>query len=198
MIVLTKLHNENLRRIKVVYILTLYKNIAEVIFCFFVKKEYFMKTVVCLLRGINVGGNNQIDMKTLKHKLEDKGLVNVKTYINSGNIIFDSPSIELEQMIHDTIMEVFHLDINVLILDKETFISIASKIPLHYENNQLLKADCMFYLKGVTKQMVDEMKIQLELMSLSLWNMHLSHLSLSQTTTKANSIKSLVYPFINI
>lgn len=117
-----------------------------------------MKTVVCLLRGINVGGNNQIDMKTLKNKLEDKGLVNVKTYINSGNIIFDSPSIELEQMIHDTIMEVFRLDINVLILDKETFISIASKIPEHYENNQLLKADCMFYLKGVTKQMVDEMK----------------------------------------
>jgi uncharacterized protein (DUF1697 family) len=38
-----------------------------------------MKTVVCLLRGINVGGNNQIDMKTLKNKLEDKGLVNVKT-----------------------------------------------------------------------------------------------------------------------
>ena len=43
---------------------------------------------IALLRGINVGGNNKIDMKLLKLTFERVGMKSVKTYINSGNIIF--------------------------------------------------------------------------------------------------------------
>lgn len=45
---------------------------------------------VLLLRGINVGGKNRVDMKELKAKLSEAGFANVVTYINSGNIFFDS------------------------------------------------------------------------------------------------------------
>lgn len=41
-----------------------------------------------LLRGINVGGKNKVDMKILKKSFEQAGMKNVVTYINSGNIIF--------------------------------------------------------------------------------------------------------------
>lgn len=43
---------------------------------------------IALLRGINVGGNNKIEMKKLKQTFEHAGMGHVTTYINSGNIIF--------------------------------------------------------------------------------------------------------------
>jgi uncharacterized protein (DUF1697 family) len=43
-----------------------------------------------LLRGINVGGNNIIKMADLKNAVQDCGFTNVSTYIQSGNLIFES------------------------------------------------------------------------------------------------------------
>ena len=45
---------------------------------------------VALLRGINVGGNNKVSMTELKTCLEEAGFENVSTYINSGNVLFES------------------------------------------------------------------------------------------------------------
>ncbi len=45
---------------------------------------------VAFLRGINVGGNNVIKMDKLKAGFESLGFKNVKTFIQSGNVIFDS------------------------------------------------------------------------------------------------------------
>jgi uncharacterized protein (DUF1697 family) len=47
-------------------------------------------TYVALLRGINVGGNNKVEMKKLKTTFETLGFTSVVTYINSGNIIFNT------------------------------------------------------------------------------------------------------------
>lgn len=47
-----------------------------------------MNTYIALFRGINVGGNNVLPMKELVSMLENIGLVNVRTYIQSGNAIF--------------------------------------------------------------------------------------------------------------
>ena len=43
-----------------------------------------------LLRGINVGGKNKVSMAELKDKISNVGYKNVISYINSGNIIFDT------------------------------------------------------------------------------------------------------------
>lgn len=43
---------------------------------------------VALLRGINVGGKNKIEMKQLKETFLRIGLESVVTYINSGNVVF--------------------------------------------------------------------------------------------------------------
>jgi uncharacterized protein (DUF1697 family) len=45
---------------------------------------------VALLRGINVGGNNMVSMKSLKESFERMGFDDVSTYINSGNVLFRS------------------------------------------------------------------------------------------------------------
>jgi len=45
---------------------------------------------VALLRGINVTGKNMIKMETLRDTFTALGFKNIKSYINSGNLIFDT------------------------------------------------------------------------------------------------------------
>ena len=49
-----------------------------------------MKTCIILFRGINIGGKHILPMKELAPLLEKLGLVNVRTYIQSGNVVFQS------------------------------------------------------------------------------------------------------------
>ena len=48
-----------------------------------------MKTWIALLRGINVGGKNIVPMKDLRDLLESNGYQNVRTYIQSGNVVYN-------------------------------------------------------------------------------------------------------------
>ena len=57
-----------------------------------------MKTCVALFRGINVGGKNLLPMKVLVAILEDLGLRGVKTYIQSGNSVFQGPDQDLSRL----------------------------------------------------------------------------------------------------
>lgn len=77
-----------------------------------------MKTYIALLRGINVSGQKKIKMADLKQTLENSGLQNVKTYIQSGNIVFDSEITEtdvLQDKIHNTILNDFTFEVPVLV-----------------------------------------------------------------------------------
>jgi len=47
-----------------------------------------MSAVICLLRGVNVVGNHKIKMEELRNLCETNGLLNVTTYIQSGNVVF--------------------------------------------------------------------------------------------------------------
>ena len=49
-----------------------------------------MKTWIALFRGINVGGNNILPTAALKRDLEALNFANVRTYIQSGNVVFES------------------------------------------------------------------------------------------------------------
>ena len=49
-----------------------------------------MAIYIALLRGINVGGKNKITMTELKRMFESIGLSRIETYIQSGNVIFES------------------------------------------------------------------------------------------------------------
>lgn len=51
-----------------------------------------MNTWIALFRGINVGGNNLLPMKSLSSLIEDLGGSNVQTYIQSGNVVFRAAS----------------------------------------------------------------------------------------------------------
>jgi len=49
-----------------------------------------MTTYIALLRGINVSGQNKIRTEVLRHLVEELGLQKVQTYVQSGNVLFES------------------------------------------------------------------------------------------------------------
>ena len=51
---------------------------------------WLMTIYIALLRGVNVGGKNRIKMAELRRTLEELGLCQVQTYIQSGNVLFQS------------------------------------------------------------------------------------------------------------
>ena len=73
---------------------------------------------VALLRGINVSGKNMIKMETLRATFESFGFKSVKSYINSGNLAFDTAKTDdtkLAKKIHDAIQKEFGFNISVMV-----------------------------------------------------------------------------------
>ena len=76
-----------------------------------------MNTYIAFLRGINVGGHKKILMQDLRNLLS-KHFKDVKTYIQSGNVIFKSleeDKNKLENIIKNLILKQFKFDITVLV-----------------------------------------------------------------------------------
>ena len=57
-----------------------------------------MKTYIALFRGINVGGNHMLPMKELKLVLERHDCLDVRTYIQSGNVVFRSATSDVGRL----------------------------------------------------------------------------------------------------
>ncbi len=77
-----------------------------------------MQKYAAFLRGINVGGNKKVPMAELKKVLEKTGLLNVKTILASGNVIFESDSVsidELQTKISSAIEKAFKFPVPVLL-----------------------------------------------------------------------------------
>lgn len=76
-----------------------------------------MTTFIALLRGINVGGHKRIKMADLKGIFENIGFSRVQTYIQSGNVLFETEDDAdfLSPRIEQEIQKVFGLDVPVIL-----------------------------------------------------------------------------------
>ena len=72
---------------------------------------------VALLKGINLGKINKVDMKSLKALFEEMGFQNVRTLIQSGNVLFDNLACD-EQKIEAKLKETYGFEIPVTIRSK--------------------------------------------------------------------------------
>ena len=97
-----------------------------------------MKTFIALLRGINVGGHKKVPMATLRELLAKDGLTNVQTYIQSGNVIFQSSkeAIELEKIINKIILDYFGFEVSVIVKTPEELQTILDDCPFQKENKE--------------------------------------------------------------
>ena len=104
-------------------------------------------TYVALLRGINVGGNRKVDMKALKATFERAGMGDVRTYINSGNVIFGSDSrdkVSLARTLEAAIEADFGFPVRVLLRDAEDMRVLVDALPDEWVNGSEAKCDVMF------------------------------------------------------
>lgn len=116
-----------------------------------------MQTYIALLRGINVGGHNKIIMADLKRLFQSLGYTNVTTYIQSGNVVFQSKEINtstIEKSIIETIEKEFGYAIKVLVLRKNDLeITFNSNPFIQDANNYDFKKLCATFLeKTPTKE----------------------------------------------
>lgn len=110
---------------------------------------------VALLRGINVGGNNKIEMAKLKLVFEALGFLNVKTFIASGNVIFSAGSEDsaaLCKKIESAITKKFDIDVRVLLRDIKSIGKIVRALPDAWVNNANMKCDVMFLWESIDQK----------------------------------------------
>jgi uncharacterized protein (DUF1697 family) len=91
-----------------------------------------MASFAAFVRGINVGGKNIVKMGTLCDALSERGLGNVKTYVQSGNITFGT-SLDIaacEKLVEDVLKDLFHVTApRVCVYDSTTLQRIIDNTP---------------------------------------------------------------------
>ncbi|MCK6623463.1 MAG: DUF1697 domain-containing protein [Calditrichaceae bacterium] len=91
-----------------------------------------MNTFVALFRGVNVGGKNSLPMKELVALLEDIGLQKIRTYIQSGNVVFQTTvkdTSDLAKRISAEIRKCFAFEAHVFLLRIEALDEAMAKNP---------------------------------------------------------------------
>jgi len=91
-----------------------------------------MRSYIAFLRGINVGGHKKILMADLRVLFEKLNFKNVQTYIQSGNVIFQSTedNIEfLESKIKDQILHQYGFEVSVLVKTHSEIKNILNSCP---------------------------------------------------------------------
>ena len=91
-----------------------------------------MKRYSAFLRGINISGKNKVAMTELKQGFERLDYTEVKTYLNSGNVIFSSDetdTIKIASRIEEMIKIQFNLDVPVFVISKEELEDILCHAP---------------------------------------------------------------------
>jgi uncharacterized protein (DUF1697 family) len=102
---------------------------------------------VALLRGINVGGNRKVPMASLKASFEELEFTEVKTFINSGNVIFVtklSDERKITKMIEQQIEKDFGFAVASIVRSQNQIQKVVTAIPDAWVNNSDMKCDVMF------------------------------------------------------
>ena len=91
-----------------------------------------MTTYISILRGINVSGQRMIKMDALRKLYMDLKFENVQTYIQSGNVIFQSKETDsknLEKKIAQEIFKTFSFEVPVIVMDIRELKSVVKNNP---------------------------------------------------------------------
>lgn len=114
-------------------------------------------TFIALFRGINVGGNNIIPMATLSAFFVQAGCQNPKTYIQSGNVLFNADPGRVEQILADvrkSIADHLGLSVPIVLRDLESLSSAVQANP--FPDTEPKKLHLVFlYDKPTEKQLAN-------------------------------------------
>ena len=115
-----------------------------------------MARFIALLRGVNVGGKNIIKMADLKTAFERRGFKNVITYINSGNVLFDSDLEEstVKSDCENIIAENFGMGIPVCVISAAELSDALAHAPDWWNQSPDARHDAFFVIPPVTAEQI--------------------------------------------
>ena len=110
-----------------------------------------------LLRGINVGGKHKVVMAQLRQELPELGLENVETYINSGNIFFDTniARIQLVEDLKGFFERHYPFIQSFSLLSNEDYEEELRNLP-DWWNHEMARKDVLFYTESLDVDQVIE------------------------------------------
>ncbi len=119
---------------------------------------------VALLRGVNVGGNSLIKMTDLKETVEKIGFTNVQTYIQSGNVIFESGEAnvsKIDSLLEESLKKRFKYGSRIVVRNYEQFKRVISEVPADWEKGKDIRCYIAFVREPVTSQdIVKEIQVK--------------------------------------
>ena len=112
---------------------------------------------VALLRGINVGGNNKVVMSELRDQIEAAGFGHVRTYINSGNLLFEAeaPREDVAQRVEDLLASHYDFPIRLALLTGQDYLAQLDELP-DWWHGEVARRDALFYTRGLDRDLVRE------------------------------------------
>lgn len=123
-----------------------------------------MAKYVALLRGINVGGNSIVKMSELKAAFEKNGFINVATYINSGNVIFESEETNTEKLtfqIEKMLLTNFKMNLRVVIRSQEQLKTVVSNVSDAWKNAKDFRCYIAFVKEPTTpNEVIQEIQLK--------------------------------------
>lgn len=118
-----------------------------------------MAQYIALLRGINVSGKKIIKMEDLRKHMADAGYTNVKTYIQSGNLVFESDQKQKDKLgksIEALIEKKYGFDVRVFIADKKDIEKAIDKNPFINERKEEPSGFKKLYVTLLSENPTDE------------------------------------------
>lgn len=119
-----------------------------------------MKTHLALLRGINVSGQKLIKMEDFRKLLENKGFINVQTYIQSGNVFFDTDenNTHLAAKISEIILNHYGFEVTIVMIAMKDLEFVLNNNPFHIENEETKQLYISFLTEKPTSHDFEELK----------------------------------------
>ncbi|MFE7225718.1 DUF1697 domain-containing protein [Nocardioides sp. NPDC057577] len=111
-----------------------------------------MPSYVALLRGINVGGRNPVAMQALAACFLDAGYANVRTHLQSGNVLFDaalSDAAALETALDDLLAAAFEVAIPTVVRSRDELADTIASAPADHGSPDL-RSDVFFLKRPLT------------------------------------------------
>jgi len=114
---------------------------------------------VALLRGINVGGNNKVVMSELRAQIAAAGFGHVRTYINSGNLLFEAEDQasheDIAQAVEDILARHYDFPIRLALLTAQDYLAQLDELP-DWWHGEVARRDALFYTRGLDRHHVRE------------------------------------------
>jgi uncharacterized protein (DUF1697 family) len=114
-------------------------------------------TYVAFLRGINVGGNSIVSMAAIKETFITLGLSDVRTYINSGNVLFASRATNIERLtarVEKALEQHTGMAIKVFLMDHAALRRLVNAIPRDWVDDESMRTYVLLLWHDIDDQAI--------------------------------------------